>query len=109
MKKLFGSALVVLSLSGCGLFKSPTVLDPLVQACVTDLSQWSVIIDAAQTMGITAQQLATVVCEIPAVIAPYAQKQANAKDVAEKAYLDLKIGNIKSVENTTTTDAGVAK
>ena len=101
MKKLFCSALILVSLSGCGLFKSPTVLDPLVQACVTDLAQWSVIIDAAQTMGITAQQLATVVCEIPAVIAPYAQKATDAKDQAEKAYLNLNVGNIKSVENTT--------
>ena len=108
MKKTLCSVLAISLLSGCALFKSPTVLDPLVQACVTDLSQWDVIVSAAKDMGLTATQLATAVCEIPVILAPYAQKQANAKDLAEKAYLDLKVGSIKSVE-APAADAGVAK
>jgi hypothetical protein len=109
MKKIFSLILVVSSLTGCGLFSNPAVLDPLVAACAQDLSQWSVVIDAAKTMNLTPMQLATAMCEIPIVIAPYAQKQTNAKDIAEKAYLDLKVGNIKSVETSTAVDAGVAK
>ena len=108
MKKSISAILAVIALSGCKTIP-PAVLDPLVQACVTDLSQWSVIISTASSMGLTATQLATAVCEIPAILAPYAQKQANAKDLAEKAYTDLKVGDIKSVETPITTDAGVAK
>jgi hypothetical protein len=111
MKKLFGSVLILVSLSGCALFRSPAVLDPLVAACAQDLSQWSVIIDAAKTMNLTAMQLATAVCEIPVIVAPYAQKQANAKELAQKAYLGLNIGDLKSIEATDAgaTDAGATK
>lgn len=98
MKKIFGLVLVISSLTGCKLFSNPAVLDPLVAACAQDLSQWDVIINAAKTMDLSPMQLATAMCEIPSVIAPYAQKQANAKDTAEKAYLDLKVGDIKSVQ-----------
>lgn len=102
MKKLTGLIAIPL-LTSCGLFKSPSVLDPLVAACAQDLSQWSVIIDAAKTMDLTPMQLATAICDIPLVVAPYAQKSATAQEDAKKAYLSLKVGDIASVKGPAAT------
>ena len=105
MKRLLGLLVAMPLLTSCGLFTNPAVLDPLVAACAQDLSQWSVIVDAAKTMNLTPMQLATAICNIPAVVAPYAQKSSTAKEDAQKAYLGLKVGDIASVKNPTASSA----
>jgi hypothetical protein len=99
MKRFLGLVIAMPLLTSCGFFKNPAVLDPLVAACAQDLSQWGVIVDAAKTMDLTPMQLATAVCDIPVVVASYAQKSPTAKADAQKAYLSLKVGDIASVKS----------
>lgn len=108
MKKSIGLLIAMPLMTSCGFLKNPAVLDPLVAVCAQDLSQWSVIADAAKTMDLTPMQLATAICNIPLVVAPYAQKSATPKEDAQKAYLSLKVGDIASVKNPSASSAAPA-
>lgn len=66
------------------------IIDPIVQVCVSEMTNWQVVIDLSKTIGVDPGVFARVLCSMPAVIAPYLQKQPDATSQAQFVVLRMR-------------------
>jgi len=79
------------SVSGCSsVLKQPAIVDPIVALCVSEMTTWQVVIDLSSIAGVDPGVFARVLCTMPAVIAPYLQKQPDATSQAQFVVLRMR-------------------
>jgi len=88
---LLGIGLAPESMTGCSsrLNVAP-IVDPIVQMCVTEMTNWQVVIDLSRQVGVDPDVFARVLCSMPAVIAPFLQKKPDATAEAQFVVLRMR-------------------